>query len=865
MSWRYDKEKITYFADTDFRGQRVRFGIRAEDRARHMYIIGKTGMGKSTLLENLAVQDIQNGEGMCFIDPHGGTADLLLRYVPKERINDVVYFAPADMEFPVAMNVLEKADMSKRPLIASGLLGAFKKVWPDSFSARMEYMLSNTLLALLEMPGSTLLGVNRMLADKGYRDSVIENITDSSVKSFWIDEFGKWTDKMVAEAVPAIQNKVGQFSANPLIRNILGQTESTFDIKWLMDNRKIFIVDLSKGKLGESNSALIGALLITKMYLAAMSRAEMSADELKEAPPFYLYVDEFQSFANESFADILSEARKYKLCLTVAHQYVAQLTDEVRDAVFGNVGTMITFRVGAEDGESLEKEFAPVFTVDDFVSLGFAQVYLKLMIKGAASAPFSARTRDKPPLPEITYEKEVVENSRKQFSKPRLEVEKNLEEWLRLNSTSPNASGNAPQTKKFSPGMRPDRPRFEGGGSGGQGGYQPQGGGQGGYQPQGGNQGGHQPQGGGQSQYQSQGGGGQGQNRYTPSDRPSPNYQGQNPRPIVPGGMGLRDALQKVNIQNRGEDSAPVPQTQPAFGAGPGQPQIPNQPEPQYQNTQPQYGQYQVQSQQPQYMPQYPQGVPSPQYQQMPPYQGQPMYQYGGQPQMPPPQYGYPYVLPPMMPQYGYPQMPQYPVQQYIPGPQYPSAPPYGYQPTHPGYGQYMAPPQNQPTPIPVRPPMKPAYEAKQADREQVRREVISRPAATPVGKVMSVPRIDISKPVEPEIRKDIQREAPKEIEIETPKNIERQIENEVPKITERDNQIIPPRTKPQAQSVFPKRNDNKGPSAENIDSLAAALAKLQKKAQSMPEVVKDDEPKESKPNEVPIDVLKKVLGSDPI
>lgn len=454
MAWHYDKDKITYFAETDFRGNRVKFGIREEDRARHMYIIGKTGMGKSTLLENLAAQDIANDEGLCFIDPHGGSAELLLRYVPEHRIKDVIYFAPHEMDFPVALNVLENDDPNKRPLIASGILSTFKKVWPDAWSGRMEYFLMNTLLALLETPGSTLLGVNRMYSDKEYREKVIANITDTSVRAFWVDEYANMTEKMVAEATPAIQNKVGQFSMNPIMRNILGQSESTFDIRWIMDNRKIFIVNLSKGRMGETNAALLGALLVTKIYLAAMSRADLSEGDLRVAAPFHLYVDEFQNFANDSFANILSEARKYKLALTIAHQYIEQMPEEVRDAVFGNVGTMVTYRVGAADAEVLEKEFTPVFTMEDIVGLGFAQIYLKLMIKGAASAPFSAITQDKPKVPEINYEKEVREASKVQFGRPRAEVEEIIKEWFTSDKSKGGDDGR-PGAKKFAPGQRP--------------------------------------------------------------------------------------------------------------------------------------------------------------------------------------------------------------------------------------------------------------------------------------------------------------------------------------------------------------------------------------------------------------------------
>lgn len=448
-------DKVTYFAQTDYRGKRIKFGIKEPDRARHMYVIGKTGMGKSTLLENLAAQDIQNGEGICFIDPHGGSAELMLSYVPEHRIRDVIYFAPFDQEFPLALNVMEDIGRDKRALVASGLIGAFKKVWVDAWSPRMEYLLSNALLALLEYPGSTLLGVNRMFADKDYRAMVLAKVTDPSVRAFWFDEFAKYSDKFATEATAAIQNKVGQFAANPLIRNLVGQPVSTFDMRKIMDEKKIFIVNLSKGRIGEGNASLLGAMIVTKLYLAAMSRADTTPEVLKSLPPFYLYVDEFQSFANESFADILSEARKYKLCLTVAHQYIEQMSEEVRAAVFGNVGTMITFRVGAYDAEVLEKEFAPNFTAEDLVNLGFAQIYLKLMINGQGSAPFSATTSDKPPLPPQTYIDEVVAASREQFGRPRAIVEEEIRKWHEPVPPPPPDPNAPPPTRKFPPGMRP--------------------------------------------------------------------------------------------------------------------------------------------------------------------------------------------------------------------------------------------------------------------------------------------------------------------------------------------------------------------------------------------------------------------------
>jgi hypothetical protein len=418
-----DPNQVSYFAETDARNKRIPFGIKAKDRSRHMYVIGKTGMGKSTLLENIAVQDLRNGNGICFIDPHGKTADLLLEYIPKERINDVLYFAPFDIEHPVSFNVMEDVGYDKRHLVVSGLMSSFKKIWQDAWSARMEYILSNTLLALLEYPDSTLLSVNKMLSDKKFREKVVANITDMSVRSFWVDEFAKYTDKFAAEATPAIQNKVGQFTANPLIRNIVGQPKSSFDIRKLMDEKKIVIINLSKGRIGEVNAQLLGSMLVTKIYLAAMSRADKTEDEMKSLPSFYLFVDEFQSFANESFADILSEARKYKLSLTITHQYIEQMPEEVRAAVFGNVGTFISFRVGAADAEYIEKEFAPAFTAIDIVNLGFVQIYLRLMIDGIGSQPFSARTLQPIAKGDVNYVQEIIESSRKQFARPRAEVE----------------------------------------------------------------------------------------------------------------------------------------------------------------------------------------------------------------------------------------------------------------------------------------------------------------------------------------------------------------------------------------------------------------------------------------------------------
>jgi energy-coupling factor transporter ATP-binding protein EcfA2 len=425
----YDPERITFFAKTDARGKNVPFGIKAKDRTRHVYVIGKTGMGKSTLLENMAVQDIRNGEGFAFIDPHGQTAETLLNYIPPERMKDVLYFAPHDMDFPVSFNVMEDVGPDKRHLVVSGLMSVFEKIWVDAWSARMAYILQNTLLALLEYPDATLLGVNRMLSDKKYRDKVVANIKDPAVKSFWVDEFAKYNERYMQEAGDAIKNKIGQFTANPLIRNIIGQPKSSFDIRKIMDEKKIIIMNLSKGLIGETNANLLGSMLTTRVYLAAMSRADVSAEEMKYLPNFYFYVDEFQSFANATFANILSEARKYKLNLTIAHQYIEQMEEDVRNAVFGNVGTTIAFRVGPFDAEVLETVFAPKFMAVDLVNLGFAQIYLTLMIDGIGSSPFSAVTL--PPLEHKTqtFKDQIVEASRQQFARPRAEVEEAISVW----------------------------------------------------------------------------------------------------------------------------------------------------------------------------------------------------------------------------------------------------------------------------------------------------------------------------------------------------------------------------------------------------------------------------------------------------
>jgi len=417
---------ITHFAKTNFRGEDHVFGIKKDDRRRHMYVIGKTGMGKTTLLENMVISDIEAGNGVAVVDPHGDFAEKILDFVPSSRVNDVIYFNPADIDYPIAFNVMEQVDPKYKHLVSSGLIGVFKKIWADSWGPRLEYLLRNVILGLLEYPGSTLLGVPRMLVDKEYRKKVVSKISDPVVKAFWLDEFTKYSNQFTVEAISPIQNKVGQFLSSSLVRNIISQTHSSIDMKEIMDNKKILIMNLAKGRIGEDYSALLGAMLITKIQLAAMGRVDTPEEERKD---FYLYVDEFQNFATESFADILSEARKYRLDLIVAHQYITQLEEPVRDAIFGNVGTIISFRVGAADAEFLEKEFEPVFMMNDIVNLSKYDIYLKLMIDGVAGDAFSATSLSPMAVTKKNNAEKIIKVSRERYSSKREMVEEKISKW----------------------------------------------------------------------------------------------------------------------------------------------------------------------------------------------------------------------------------------------------------------------------------------------------------------------------------------------------------------------------------------------------------------------------------------------------
>lgn len=396
-----------------------------------MYVVGKTGTGKTALLKNLALQDIRAGRGIGIIDPHGEFVEEVLAQIPPERTNDVVYFNPVDSDYPIGFNILEVSDPKYKHLVVSDLLGIFTKIWANVWSARMEYILQNCIMALLDTPNTTLLGIPRLLVDKDYRQKIVANVKDPVVKSFWVHEYETWRDQFRNEAIVPIQNKVNQFLNTSFIRNIVGQPQSSLKVAEIMNEGKILLVNVSKGRIGEDNSALLGAMIITKIQLAAMERVRIFEEDRRD---FYLYVDEFQNFATDSFAAILSEARKYRFNIIIAHQYVAQLVTDistkVRDSVFGNVGTMIAFRIGAADAEYLETEFAPEFMPQDLINLPNYHVYLKLMVDGVTSRPFSAVTL--PPLKfevDPTLKEKVITVSRERYTRPRTEVEEKIARW----------------------------------------------------------------------------------------------------------------------------------------------------------------------------------------------------------------------------------------------------------------------------------------------------------------------------------------------------------------------------------------------------------------------------------------------------
>lgn len=417
------KPAVVSFAVTNFRGTHTAFGIKREDRRKHLYIIGKTGVGKSKLIELLARADILEGKGCVIMDPHGDLAEEMLRYIPRERLFDVTYFNPADVDHPMSFNPLEGVGSYEfKQTVVAGFIAIFKKLFSFTWNPRLEHVLRYTTLALLDVPGATVLGITKMLSDTTYRQEVIAQIQDPLVKKFWTTEFSSWNEQFAGEAITPIINKIGQFVANPIIRNIVGQKTSSVNLDEIINGEKILIANFAIGKLGEENSALLGAMFVTKLWQAAVARAALVEADRKDT---FLYIDEFQNFATSAFANILSEARKYRLNLTIAHQYMTQLPEEVRATVFGNIGSIIAFRVGGEDAAMLEKEYLPTFTAEDFMNLDMRNFYVKMTIDGQTATPFSGRTLDFPP-PDEDLASDIVRLSRERWARPRTEVEREI-------------------------------------------------------------------------------------------------------------------------------------------------------------------------------------------------------------------------------------------------------------------------------------------------------------------------------------------------------------------------------------------------------------------------------------------------------
>ncbi|MFN8392432.1 MAG: type IV secretory system conjugative DNA transfer family protein [Bdellovibrionota bacterium] len=418
-------ENISFIATTNFRDQRVAFGIKRSDRRRHLYVLGKSGSGKSKLLELLIKNDLETGKGVGVLDPHGDLVDNILTYIPKNRIKDVVLFDPSDLQYPASFNPLEQVPEHLKMRVTIGFIEIFKKLFGSNWSPRLEHVLRYTTLALLDTPGTTILSILKMLTDKNYRQMIVRNIQDNVVKNFWVNEFASWSEKFDNEAITPLLNKVGQFVATNMIRNIVGQPKNLFNFREIMDSRKILLMKISKGILGEENASLLGAIAVTKVYQAAMSRADTAENNRVD---FYFYVDEFHNFATDTFDEILSEARKYRLNLTIANQFLGQLDAKIRKTVFGNVGSLISFRVGGEDAGIVSAEFNPRFSERDIINLGVRDFCVKMSIDGEIKEAFSGRTLPIQ-VPEQHFSDECVAFSRSHYSRPLEEVRTILQQW----------------------------------------------------------------------------------------------------------------------------------------------------------------------------------------------------------------------------------------------------------------------------------------------------------------------------------------------------------------------------------------------------------------------------------------------------
>lgn len=407
------KKEINFFAKTEFKNKITTFGIKREDRRRHVYIVGKTGVGKTTLIANMAINDIRHGEGVAVIDPHGDLSEILLNYIPANSINEVVYFNPADRERPIILNPLEVTDKNQAELVASGIVSIFYKLYSYSWGPRLEHILRNSLLTLTQIPNATLVQVPEILTNERFRKSCVDKLKDPVLKSFWVNEFNKMPPNLRSEAISPILNKVGQFVSSPLIREIIGRPKSSINLEEVLNSGKILIANLSQGRLGEDNSALLGAMLITKLQLSAMSRVNLPEEERKD---FYLYVDEFQNFATETFIKILSEARKYRLNITLANQYIGQIPENIQKAIFGNAGTLISFAVGASDAKLLFKEFGEKYKESELVGLANYQIIVRLALENLSTQPFFATTLPLPSCVNKNKEK-IIRVSRERWGR----------------------------------------------------------------------------------------------------------------------------------------------------------------------------------------------------------------------------------------------------------------------------------------------------------------------------------------------------------------------------------------------------------------------------------------------------------------
>ena len=426
---RLDPVEVSFIGRTNYiaalEEKRFIFGIKRVDRRRHVYIIGKSGVGKSKLLELFIRQDIAYGHGLCFIDPHGDVIDAVLNFIPEHRIQDVVIIDPTDMAHPVSFNPLANVDPGFKHQLTQGLIEVMEKQFGANWTPRLEHVFRFTCLALLDYPHATMRGMISMLTDRNYRQKVVEYIEDDMVKRFWAIEFADWSEKFDTDAIIPLVNKLGQFLSDPLLRNIFGQKENKIDLDKLINEKKLIFINLSKGRLGEENSSFLGSIFITKIKQAGMARASLPEDKRID---FYLYVDEFHNLVTETFENILSEARKYALCLTIAHQYVGQIIPRVQAAVLGNTGCIIIFRVGGEDAVKLAPEMAPIFEVKDMINLGMQEFYIKITIDGDTYDPFSAETLKVLPPNHKSYRENIIETSRRKYTIPADAAKKLIQE-----------------------------------------------------------------------------------------------------------------------------------------------------------------------------------------------------------------------------------------------------------------------------------------------------------------------------------------------------------------------------------------------------------------------------------------------------